>query len=172
MGKGVPEKAKLRKRGPQLFFLISTRFQIGTHFKQLWWCITIPFVSHGLLSSHLHPDLRSQVLHRCADLCLKSSLVNRNLRLVKIKVGCASSKGLSAILEHRRTFIKCILAGLERNSGKNSWADSSLAPWLGGDYQGEGMRSGSCSHCTDRRESTNRRISYSSFLSSWIWTPL
>lgn len=26
----------------------------------------------------------------------------------KVKVGCASSKGLSAILEHHRTFIKCI----------------------------------------------------------------
>lgn len=54
------------------------------------------------------------------------------------------------------------LAGLEGNSGKNSWTDSSLAPWLEGDSGAAGMRSGSCSHCTDRRESTNRRISYSS----------
>lgn len=102
MGKGVPEKAKLRKRGPQLFFLISKRFQIGTHFKRLWWSITSCLLAMGL-SSHLHPDLRSWVLHRGVDLCLKSSLVNRNLRVVKSEWAVLLPKGVqlfSSIIGH------------------------------------------------------------------------
>lgn len=60
MGKGVPEKAQFRKKGDHrdIFFLISTRFQIAIHFKQFWWCVTHPlFTRHGPPSILLHPDL-------------------------------------------------------------------------------------------------------------------
>lgn len=102
-GKGCPRESKAQKKRATVVFLDIQKVPDWYTLQAALVIYHILFVSHGLLSSHFHPDLRSWVLHRCADLCLKSSLVNRNLKVAKSKWAVLLPKGFqlfSSIIGH------------------------------------------------------------------------
>lgn len=83
-GKGCPRKSKAqKKRGPVIFLDIHKVPDCYTLQAALVNYHHPLFVSNELLRSLLHPYFWSYVLNVCADLCLKSSLVNSKLRLMK-----------------------------------------------------------------------------------------